>query len=529
LPGANEFLIELYIKSSNKEMEGLEEFEELFGLDITDNYYLSESFNNGPINSDNLFEEAEMEHFDSIVPDDISRFLDTEITELKVDEEITIPEDIFNFNLETVSDQSDIYNNQSNAINFMDSLVYNHLDPGIDEECQVKQEHPEMPEVVKQGLSEPWEIVKQELPELPEIEQKCNFSISHPNLDCNVNEVPFVVSLNGNGHVSINENVKNSDNKKRTHQNGVNIVKNFKLEATPVVNHNRDYRKFNPINKADSKGVRSFHFCELCPFKTKEKSIFRMHQSFVHKIEATKPGKKQPSQKTDTFRRSYRPAAPKKYLKKCAPNSLTNEHNTRKSEASPVLGSQISPKFPTIQNDNIFPVDSSKVSCSAFPPGTGYLRSILKCSEGDLFKVTSCKVIRPAPGKPVGIPPIDHDYSLTNTIKVPHKHDQDSNGGSKRDFNVFVCDKCNKQYSRVSSLVRHEATVHKGVRYPCDQCDTKPFVELRNLRNHKESVHEGIRYPCDQCHIKPFKESRQLKKHIEKDHKGGEFWDLLPI
>jgi len=496
-------------------MDGLEEFEELFGLDMTDNK-LSESFYSGPINFDNLFEETEMEQFDSIVPDDITRFLDTEITE--ADDDNLIPEDISN---------------------------YDPLDLGIDGMCQIKQELP-VPESCQ---------VKLEVPK---------FFISHPD----INQVPAidfqnVSSFDNNNHVPINENIINSDTKKKLHHNEDFLVKNLKIqEKFPIVNHKTEKKRTqipdfkgaqSPIRKGHTKDVKSFHFCDLCPFKTKDKSTFRMHQSFVHKIEATKSAKKPPSQKPETIKKSYKPAPPKtqghtfssknskdvKYFHFCdvcpfktkeksifrmhqtfvhkieatksekkphSPKSeiigrpykpappktehqtipvkkqyhLTYEPNTRKSKVIP-LGSLILPKLQTIQNgnqnnntqpqpigDNIFPdvnrlsfsafpttgtgylqthqngnhnnntqlqpfVDTNKLRCSAFPTGTGHLRSILKSSEGEskvkttefpfnssvnLFlplgdsNGTSGNLNQTAPNKSISILPKDPDYLL---------------------------------------------------------------------------------------------------------------------
>jgi len=382
-------------------MDGLEEFEELFGLDMTDNC-LSESFYSGPINFDNLFEETELGQFDSIVPDDISRFLDTQITE-----------DISNFN---------VCNSSS-----MVSLGYDPLYLGID---QVKQE-PQVPESCQ---------VKQEVPD---------FFISHPDL----NQVPAIDSqkasrFDNNNHVPINESINNSDTKKRMNQNEDFVVKHLKLqEKCPTVNHKTDKKKV----EKNSKDVKSFHFCDLCPFQTKEKSIFRMHQSFVHKVEATKTVKKPPSHKSETIRRSYKPVPPKTKrlpVKELPQSHLTYEPKakTRKSEVKPALGSLILPKLQTIQNgnqnnntqpqpfkDHMFPVDVNKLSCRAFPTGTGQLRSILKSSEGEskvkttefpfnssvnlfmpsgVFNGTGCKLILPAPNKPINILPKDPDYLL---------------------------------------------------------------------------------------------------------------------
>ena len=37
-------------------------------------------------------------------------------------------------------------------------------------------------------------------------------------------------------------------------------------------------------------------------------------------------------------------------------------------------------------------------------------------------------------------------------------------------------------------------SVHKGVKYACNQCDSQ-FTQQGQLKQHKLSVHEGVRYP----------------------------------
>ena len=39
---------------------------------------------------------------------------------------------------------------------------------------------------------------------------------------------------------------------------------------------------------------------------------------------------------------------------------------------------------------------------------------------------------------------------------------------------------------------------HKGIRYPCDQCDISATTSS-NLNAHKKAKHLGIRFPCDKC------------------------------
>ena len=88
---------------------------------------------------------------------------------------------------------------------------------------------------------------------------------------------------------------------------------------------------------------------------------------------------------------------------------------------------------------------------------------------------------------------------------------------SPNETRQFTCDICGKQYADTSNVKRHKASVHNGVRYPCDHCDSKPFTDKSGLRYHQESVHEGIRYFCNQCDYKAT-QTGNLKTHIKKYH-----------
>ena len=94
-------------------------------------------------------------------------------------------------------------------------------------------------------------------------------------------------------------------------------------------------------------------------------------------------------------------------------------------------------------------------------------------------------------------------------------------------YSQFCCNMCNKLYTNRGSLWQHKTSAHEGVRYPCDQCnsrlvtmqlsseDTKPqcmkeldipvisvMCQSCVLRQQKASVHEGDHYKCNICNYK---------------------------
>ena len=81
------------------------------------------------------------------------------------------------------------------------------------------------------------------------------------------------------------------------------------------------------------------------------------------------------------------------------------------------------------------------------------------------------------------------------------------------------CSECDKQYAGPEGLKYHVQSVHKGIRYNCNQCDDKMFTSKCQLKRHIEAIHENIRYACDQC-AKQFTDEDNLKKHIENKHEG---------
>ena len=46
------------------------------------------------------------------------------------------------------------------------------------------------------------------------------------------------------------------------------------------------------------------------------------------------------------------------------------------------------------------------------------------------------------------------------------------------------------------SLKRHKESVHKGVKYNCNECEYQAS-QNSDLKAHKESVHEGVKDKCN--------------------------------
>ena len=74
----------------------------------------------------------------------------------------------------------------------------------------------------------------------------------------------------------------------------------------------------------------------------------------------------------------------------------------------------------------------------------------------------------------------------------------------------------------VSNLLTHLKSIHKGVKYPCDQCDFKG-TDKSSLLRHLNSKHKGVKYPSDQCDFQATQNS-SLLTHLNSIHKGIQRW-----
>ena len=58
------------------------------------------------------------------------------------------------------------------------------------------------------------------------------------------------------------------------------------------------------------------------------------------------------------------------------------------------------------------------------------------------------------------------DVSTEGNMK---RHMESKHGYKKK----FDCKDCNKQYPNKSNLIRHINSIHKQIKFKCDQCDKK--------------------------------------------------------
>ena len=97
-----------------------------------------------------------------------------------------------------------------------------------------------------------------------------------------------------------------------------------------------------------------------------------------------------------------------------------------------------------------------------------------------------------------------------------------SSGGIGTVGSKYICEQCQKIFcDRTKLNYHHIQSVHRGVKYACDQCDYQS-AKPSNLNRHIQSRHEGVRYPCNQCYYKTA-DKGNLNKHIQARHDGGKY------
>ncbi|XP_026462111.1 zinc finger E-box-binding homeobox protein zag-1-like [Ctenocephalides felis] len=101
-------------------------------------------------------------------------------------------------------------------------------------------------------------------------------------------------------------------------------------------------------------------------------------------------------------------------------------------------------------------------------------------------------------------------------LLIPDAKRSQSNGGHlvqvKEEDGQFVCDQCDKAFSKQSSLARHKYE-HSGQRpYKCVECP-KAFKHKHHLTEHKR-LHSGEKpFQCCKC-LKRFSHSGSYSQHM---------------
>ena len=69
-------------------------------------------------------------------------------------------------------------------------------------------------------------------------------------------------------------------------------------------------------------------------------------------------------------------------------------------------------------------------------------------------------------------------------------------------------------------MKKHKDSVHKEVRYPCDQCNYAATTR-GSLYEHAQSYHEAANFNCNQCDY-TVSTKTNLNKHKEDSHEEKE-------
>lgn len=91
----------------------------------------------------------------------------------------------------------------------------------------------------------------------------------------------------------------------------------------------------------------------------------------------------------------------------------------------------------------------------------------------------------------------------------------------------FKCSKCEEKFTSRQLRTDHHNVIHLGIVYKCqyEGCEERePYSSSNGLHNHIEVHHKGTKYPCtvDNC-SKIFNSSSKRGVHINVVHKGQRF------
>ena len=129
------------------------------------------------------------------------------------------------------------------------------------------------------------------------------------------------------------------------------------------------------------------------------------------------------------------------------------------------------------------------------------VKELCKESEMEFEKINTLNFEHEQIKKNVVMYQANHQSSLTTPMQSVHK-------GVR-----YACNQCDQQFTQQRSLKRHIQTIHEGVKYTCNQCDYQS-VQNSNLTTHIQSVHEGVKYACNQCDYQATRPD-YLTQHIQ--------------
>ena len=101
-------------------------------------------------------------------------------------------------------------------------------------------------------------------------------------------------------------------------------------------------------------------------------------------------------------------------------------------------------------------------------------------------------------------------YILSHYHSIPGMPDLD-NSSSK-----YSCDKCDKKFTKLSDVKRHEDAMHFGASHSCNLCGMK-LSRIDSLKQHMETVHSNkvvARYECSKCD-EIFSKKSNYERHLK--------------
>lgn len=93
---------------------------------------------------------------------------------------------------------------------------------------------------------------------------------------------------------------------------------------------------------------------------------------------------------------------------------------------------------------------------------------------------------------------------------------------SSAKYSRFICNRCDRSFTRGKDLHIHIDNVHKGIRHYCSFC-WRRFTQKSSLAMHVQNMHAGEcrvkrdRHACPSC-VKSFVYKTHLKTHIKSVH-----------